>query len=121
MRSGRARRFRGTSCGGKGIYLKGRAWFDLNKARADSINVKTVIEWNKEYSRQYQLEEERLSNAEAKKRAKFKQKKEDLKRFMEEREQRLRNSPTPEDIQSGNALGGKWGHSSILWRLTGSG
>jgi uncharacterized protein (TIGR03067 family) len=89
---------------GQGQFLKGAAWYELNKAQADALNAKTMIAWNRELSRVYAEEEATLNEAEARKKAGARARKEEVKRKVAEREDRLRTKPTSDDIIKGDAL-----------------
>ena len=89
---------------GEGAFLRGMGWYELNDARAASINADTMIKiekWNKEIYDTYMREhaghmaaQKRLTDKSAKL----------AERKRAEREQKLRTSPDPGDIQKGEAM-----------------
>jgi hypothetical protein len=89
---------------GQGQFLKGMGWYELNSAKANAINAKTEMEWrrwNDQLYKDYQSERE----AHLQKRARLtKAQQEAARKKYEEREIRLRTSPTSEDIVKGDAL-----------------
>ncbi len=107
---------------GRGRFLEGAGWYNLNTARADSINVETWKSYNREVQRLYRdymveryhrvLYKKGLSN-------KLQQ---DAERKFQEAQSRWRTNPTVDDIMSGaalNALAGDLADPSIApssWR-----
>lgn len=89
---------------GDGVFLQGMGWYELNDAKAMSINADTAIRWNQELSRQYAEYANAQSAAFARKKAGQKLKADALKRMQAERQAQLRTSPSTADIESGAAL-----------------
>lgn len=89
---------------GEGQFLRGAAWYELNSAKArdlDSKTAKTVYEWNREVYNDYKQDRaDRLGYRKSVSKARQAQ----AKREMEEKEYRLRTSPTQDDVVRGDAL-----------------
>ncbi len=85
---------------GQGAFLRGAGSFNLNTAKADSINADTVIRWKQELRK---VDAERRAFRDQKEAGK-KQKTEDVKKRIAMRERELRTDPTVADIQNGLAL-----------------
>lgn len=89
---------------GKGRYLEGAGWYNLNTARAGRINVETWKATNREAQRLYRdYMADRSRHIQARKGLTNKVQAE-LLRKMEEDQRRWREDPTPDDIASGDAL-----------------
>lgn len=88
----------------QGQFLRGAAWYELNSSKARAVDAKTakaIYEWNREVYDDYRkARAERLG---ARKNL-TKAQQEQAKRDMEEKEVRLRTSPTSDDIVRGDAL-----------------
>lgn len=89
---------------GKGRYLEGAGWYNLNSARAGRINVETWKSYNKEVQRIYRdYMIDRAKHIQYRKGLTNKLQ-DELMRKIEEDQRRWRESPTAEDIASGDAL-----------------
>ena len=89
---------------GKGRYLEGAGWYNLNTARAGRINVETWKASNREVQRlyrDYMMDRARRINYRRGLTGKLQ---DELQRKMEEDQRRWRENPTPADIASGDAL-----------------
>jgi hypothetical protein len=89
---------------GEGQYLRGAAWYELNAAKAASINTDTAMKidaWNRQVYDAYMQERA----AHLQRRANLTKAQADAaqKRY-EEREVRLRTAPTSDDVIKGDAL-----------------
>ncbi len=84
---------------GQGAFLRGAGSFNLNTAKADSINTDTVIRWKQELRK---ADAERRTFRDQKEAGK-KQKTVDVKKRIAMREHELRTDPTVADIQNGQA------------------
>lgn len=93
----------------KGCYLRGLGWYNLNSARANSINVDATIRWKQDLRR---IQQE-MRDLEARKLAGKKLKTEELKQRRLARERQLRTNPSATDVQSGEAL------NAIVYDLSG--
>lgn len=85
---------------GQGVFLRGAGSYNLNTAKAESINTDTVIRWKQELRK---IDAERRAFREQQEAGK-KQKIEDVKKRLAMRERELRVNPTTNDIQNGQAL-----------------
>lgn len=92
----------------EGSFLRGLGSYNLNTARADSINTDTVIRWKEDLRR---IENERR-DLQARKLAGKKIKIEEAKEQLRQQEIKLRLDPSPDDIRSGQAL------NALLFDLT---
>ncbi|WP_406695428.1 hypothetical protein V5E97_30835 [Singulisphaera sp. Ch08] len=100
----RAQTVQGDVLRGQGRYLEGAGWYNLNTARAGRINVETWKSHNREVQRLYRdYMIDRSRHIQYKKGLTNKLQAE-LLRKIEEDQRRWRESPTPEDIASGDAL-----------------
>jgi hypothetical protein len=89
---------------GEGVFLQGLGWFELNDAKAAAQNADTMMKlerWNREVQLAYRKEYNAAAEREMTKR---RMNDSARKQFLAEREARLRDKPTPEDIQKGDAL-----------------
>ncbi len=93
---------------GQGSFLRGAGSFNLNTAKADSINADTVIRWKQELRK---ADAERRAFREQKDAGK-KQKTDDVKKRIAMRERELRVDPSTADVQNGQAL------NALLYDLT---
>jgi hypothetical protein len=89
---------------GKGSYLRGAGWYNLNTARAGRINVETWKASNREVQRLYRDYMAGRARHINYKRGLTGKLQDELLRKMAEDQRRWRESPTPEDIASGDAL-----------------
>jgi hypothetical protein len=85
---------------GQGAFLRGAGAFNLNTAKANSINIDATIRWKADLRK---IQQER-AYAEAQKAAGKKQNVAEVLKQMAEREQLLRTNPSADDVQSGAAL-----------------
>gem|GEM_PF-6456696 len=85
---------------GQGAFLRGAGSYNLNTARAASINADTVIRWKQDL-RKIAAERRVLREQQE---LKKKQKIEDVKKRLEMREHELRVNPTSTDVIDGQAL-----------------
>ncbi len=85
---------------GEGAFLRGLGSYNLNTARADSINLNTMIRWKQDLRNDLKLYREKREQDEAKK----KQRHADVRKQQELRERQLRLNPSASDIQNGQAL-----------------
>ncbi len=85
---------------GQGAYLNGAGWYNLNTAKANSVNTDAAIRWKQDL-RKIQSEKRDL---EARTAAGKKLRVEEVKQRQFEREQQLRVTPTGADVQTGEAL-----------------
>jgi hypothetical protein len=85
---------------GGGAFATGLGWYNLNTAKANSIDVATTIKWQSHVRRILAENRASLATLAAGKAAKAK----DVERRQQAREQQLRNNPSNEDIASGEAL-----------------
>jgi hypothetical protein len=89
---------------GQGRYLEGAGWYNFNTARADRINVETWKAYNMEVQRLYRdYMLDRAAHTRYKRDLTNKSQEQQL-RELEADQRRWRESPTLEDISSGNAL-----------------
>ena len=89
---------------GRGYYLRGAGWYNLHTAEARSINVDTAIRWNQAvYAAYVQANKERSARIAKRTRLTNATIAEHQKEH-EERERRLRENPTQDDILKGDAL-----------------
>src|SRR3954463_6467916 len=89
---------------GKGSYLRGAGWYNLNSARAGRINVETWKSYNREVQRlyrDYMMDRPRRIRSRKDLTNKVQA---DFQRKFEEDQRRWREDPTPADISSGDAL-----------------
>ncbi len=89
---------------GEGRFLAGAGWYNLNTARADSINVETWKSYNREVQRlytNYMIDRARHIQYSRNMAAKVQK---DSERNLREAQKRWRTNPTAGDIVSGNAL-----------------
>lgn len=93
---------------GQGAFLRGAGSYNLNTARANSINVDTVIRWKQDL-RKIAAEQRALRERQE---AGKKQHLEDVKRRIAMEEYRLRVEPTAVEVQNGKAL------NALLYDLT---
>src|SRR5262249_48664765 len=93
---------------GQGAFLRGAGSYNLNTAKANSINVDTVIRWKQDLRK---IAAERRAFREQQEAGK-KQHLEDVKRRIAREEYELRVNPTAADIQNGKAL------NALLYDLT---
>jgi hypothetical protein len=89
---------------GEGEFLKGAAWYQLNSAKATSINVDSTIRWNEELRRQYEANLNDAIARNVRKGADKALKDQEVKRRQSERQHQLRVAPTTADVESGDAL-----------------
>ncbi len=85
---------------GEGAYLRGAGWYNLNTAKANSINVDATIRWKQDL-RKISYERRQLD---AEKDAGKKAKKAEVQQRLAARERQLRTDPSAADIHSGEAL-----------------
>jgi hypothetical protein len=89
---------------GQGSYLVGAGWYNLNTARARNIDVDTWKKHNLEVQRLYRSYMiDRYKHSLGRKKLTEGVEQAALKK-LEEDQKRWRESPTPEDVSSGNAL-----------------
>ncbi len=89
---------------GQAAYMVGAGWYNLNTARANNINVDTWKKHNMEVQRLYRSYlQERYSHSQGRKKLTEGVEAAWQKKF-EEDQRRWRESPTTDDISSGNAL-----------------
>ena len=94
----------GDAARGQGSYLNGLGWYNLNTAKANSINVDATIRWKQDL-RQIQLDRwDLVANQNAKKAAGKKLKIEEVKYQQLVRLRQLRVEPTAADVETGDAL-----------------
>lgn len=93
---------------GQGAFLRGAGSYNLNTARAASINTDTIIRWKQDFRK---IDAERRALREREQAGK-KQKLEDVKRRLAIREHELRVNPSPADVMNGQAL------NALLYDLT---
>ena len=94
----------GDAARGQGSYLNGLGWYNLNTAKANSINVDATIRWKQDL-RQIQLDRwDLVANQNAKKAAGKKLKIEEVKYQQMVRLRQLRIEPTAADVETGDAL-----------------
>ena len=94
----------GDAARGQGSYLNGLGWYNLNTAKANSINVDATIRWKRDL-RQIQLDRwDLVANQNAKKAAGKKLKIEEVKYQQLVRLRQLRVEPTAADVETGDAL-----------------
>ncbi len=94
----------GDAARGQGSYLNGLGWYNLNTAKANSINVDATIRWKQDL-RQIQLDRwDLVANQNAKKAAGKKLKIEEVKHQQLVRLRQLRIEPTAADVETGDAL-----------------
>ena len=89
---------------GEGVFLQGAGWYDLNEAKARSIDANTNIQldrWNRIVNEAYRQE---YAAEKARQKASDKAKRDKQERQRAEHEMQLRTNPTPGDIQKGEAL-----------------
>jgi len=98
--TGGAQTVEGDILRGQGAFLRGAGWYNLNTAKANSVNVDATIRWKEDLRR---IQRERQYSEMLKKSEKG-QNVEQLRREIAQREQELRLNPRPEDVQSGAAL-----------------
>ncbi|HTN73965.1 MAG TPA: hypothetical protein VL096_01915, partial [Pirellulaceae bacterium] len=85
---------------GAGAYMNGLGWYNLNTAKATSINVDSVIRWKADL-RKIQAERRLLQ---AKDKSDKKAKVEEIKQALLRREYELRTNPDASDVYKGDAL-----------------
>lgn len=85
---------------GQGAFLRGAGSYNLNTAKADSINVDTVIRWKQDLRKISAERRELQARNEAGKKLRI----EEVQERLLLREQQLRTNPTTADIQNGQAL-----------------
>ena len=89
---------------GKGRFLEGAGWYELNSARGRNIDVDTWSKYNKEVQRLYRdYMIDRYKRMAYKKGLTVRQQAEVMRKFAED-QRRWRENPSPDDIASGNAL-----------------
>ena len=93
---------------GQGAFLRGAGSYNLNTAKATSINADTMIRWKQDL-RKISAERRELQAVEA---AGKKAKIEDVKKRLAQRELELRVNPTAADVDNGQAL------NALLYDLT---
>lgn len=84
----------------EGAFLRGAGWYNLNTAKAESIQVNTMIRWKADLRRI--AAEKRALQIE--KEAGHKLNREELQHRLEQRDMQLRTNPTAEDVTTGQAL-----------------
>ena len=94
----------GDAARGQGSYLNGLGWYNLNTAKANSINVDATIRWKRDL-RQIQLDRwDLVANQNARKAAGKKLKIEEVRHQQLVRLRQLRIEPTAADVETGDAL-----------------
>src|SRR5262245_983725 len=99
-RVGHAQTVEGDILRGQGAFLRGAGWYNLNTAKANSINVDAAIRWKADLRK---IQRER-AYYEAQKAESKKLTVEEFRRQMALKEQELRTNPSINDVQSGAAL-----------------
>ena len=89
---------------GQGQFLRGAGWYEFNSARARNIDVQTWKAWNLETERIYTNYMTERYNRVLHRKGLSAKEQEAARRKIAEDQRRWRESPTPEDINSGDAL-----------------
>lgn len=85
---------------GAGNYLQGLGWYNLNSAKAESIQLETQIRWEKELRESYARANENRRQKLSEKNMKA----EERKQLQKQKQLQLRANPTDDDIRNGDAL-----------------